>query len=81
MNLMYNPDAPKKPTNLSLNSDLVKKAKEVNINLSLVVESALAEELKQKMEAEWKNENAINVDKYNSFIEENGLFSDGLRGV
>ena len=79
MNMLYNPDAPKKPTNLSLNSDLVQKAKDENINLSSVVEFAIVEELKARKEIEWKEENKNAISDYNRFVEKTGFFSDGMR--
>ena len=79
MNMLYNPDAPKKPTNLSLNSDLVQKAKDENINLSSVVEFAIVEELKARKEIEWKEENKKAISDYNRFVEKTGFFSDGMR--
>ncbi|MAR90076.1 MAG: hypothetical protein CML06_04230 [Pseudomonadales bacterium] len=39
----YNTQAPKKPTNVSINSDLLSKAKALKINLSSTLESALIE--------------------------------------
>lgn len=81
MNLMYNVNAPKKPTNLTINSDLVKKAKDEHINISLVVESALAEELRSHLEEQWKKENYDATIMYNKKIEEFGLFSDGIRSI
>ena len=42
MNYGYNTQAPKKPTNVSINSDLLQKAKSLNINLSATLEHALA---------------------------------------
>jgi len=79
MNIIFNPEAPKKPTNLSLNSDLVQKAKEENINLSSVVELAIAEELKKRQEKQWKENNKEAIQNYNDLIDNIGLFSDGIR--
>lgn len=62
MSTLYNPEAAKRPTNLSLNSDLVQKVKEQNINLSSFLESALAEELRRLKEASWKVETREAVD-------------------
>jgi len=42
MLVCYNPGAPKKPTNLTVNSNLLNQAKSLNINISSVLESALA---------------------------------------
>jgi antitoxin CcdA len=79
MSHIFNSHAPKKPTNVSINSDLLEQAKGLNINLSATLESALTEQLRAKHRTQWKAENAKAIQAYNSFIEENGVFSDGLR--
>lgn len=70
--LVYDATAPKKPTNLTVNSDLMRRAKERKVNVSSVLENALAE-------AEWKEENQESVEHFNRTIQRIGLFSDGLR--
>ena len=77
--LIYDVTAPRKPTNLSVNSDLIRKAKERKINVSSILENALAEELRQREQAEWKDENRESIELYNRRIREIGLFSDGMR--
>ncbi len=77
--LLYNINAPKKPTNLTVNSDLLHQAKDLNINLSSILEIALSDAVKQRKREEWKKENTESIDSYNQFVSENGLFSDGLR--
>ncbi len=79
MSHVFNLNAPKKPTNVSINSDLLEKAKSLNINLSATLETALAEQLRVEQRAQWKAENAKAIQAYNSFVEANGVFSDGLR--
>jgi antitoxin CcdA len=79
MKHIFNSRAPKKPTNVSINSDLLEKAKALNINLSATLEVALTEQLRAEQRNQWKAENAEAIQAYNSFIEENGVFSDGLR--
>ena len=79
MNNIFDTHAPKKPTNVSINSDLLEKAKGLNINLSATLEAALTEQLRTEQQAQWKAENAIAIAAYNSFIEASGAFSDGLR--
>ena len=76
---LYNHNAPKKPTNLTVNSDLLIKAKELKINISSVLELALAEKLKQSQKDEWLNENSESITAYNEHIEQFGVFSDTLR--
>lgn len=79
MSHAFNSQAPKKPTNVSINSDLLEKAKGLNINLSATLEEALAAHVRAEQRNQWKKENAKAIQAYNSFIEENGVFSDGLR--
>jgi len=79
MSQVFNPNAPKKPTNVSINSDLLEKAKGMKINLSATLEAALAEQLRAEQRTQWKAENAKAIQAYNNFVEENGVFSDGLR--
>jgi antitoxin CcdA len=50
---LYNQQAPKKPTNLSINTDLLKQAREFDLNLSAVLEQALIERLTQKQRKRW----------------------------
>ncbi len=79
MSNVFNLNAPKKPTNVSINSDLLEKAKGLNINLSATLEAALTEQLRAEQRTQWKAENAKAIQAYNNFVEENGVFSDGLR--
>ena len=76
---LYNLNAPKKPTNLTINSDLLDKAKELKINISSVLEHALVERVKQTKRDEWLKENAESIANYNTQIESFGLFSDNVR--
>ncbi|QIB67307.1 type II toxin-antitoxin system CcdA family antitoxin [Kineobactrum salinum] len=79
MNHVYNTQAPKKPTNVSINSDLLEKARSLNINLSATLELALAELLRTEHRAQWLRENADAIQAYNQFVETNGTFSDSVR--
>ena len=72
--------APKKPTNLSINSDLLAKAREMNINLSATLENELARQVKIRQKEQWLKENAEAIQAYNDFVENEGVFSDGIRG-
>lgn len=71
--------APKKSTNLSINSDLLRQAKERHINLSQALEFTLAELLREEKCRKWKEENGEAIDDYNRRIEACGAFSDGVR--
>jgi antitoxin CcdA len=79
MNYAYNAQAPKKPTNVSINSDLLEKAKSFKINLSATLERALAEQLRNEQRAEWLRVNADAIQAYNQHVETNGIFSDSVR--
>lgn len=79
MQTLYDPEAPKKPTNLSLNSDLLKKSKALHINLSATLEQALRAILAETESENWAKENKRAIKAYNSFVEDNGLFADEHR--
>jgi antitoxin CcdA len=77
---LYDPNAPKKSTNLSINSDLLRQAKECRINLSKALEQRLVEVLLEEQRRRWLEENTEAMAEYNRRIEANGGFSDDLRG-
>ena len=79
MNPVFDTQAPKKPTNVSINSDLLSKAKDLKINLSSTLEAALVELVSTKQRELWRQENKIAIEAYNQLIEEHGTFSDELR--
>jgi antitoxin CcdA len=74
----YDTKAPKKSTNLSVNSDLLRKAKGHHINLSKALEQRLVEMLLEEQRREWREENRDAIEAYNRRIEANGVFSDDL---
>lgn len=76
---LFDINAPKKPANLSINSDLLKRAKDLDINLSATLEQALTDQLKTKQAQLWLEQNKNAIAAYNKSVEENGVFSDGLR--
>ncbi len=45
MNQVYDIQAPKKATNLSINGDLLQKARKLKVNLSATLENAIEEKL------------------------------------
>jgi len=79
MQSLYDENAPKKATNLSINSDLLAKTRQLDINLSATLEQALQQRLAEQNAENWKQENAPAIKAYNDFVEENGLFSDEFR--
>jgi antitoxin CcdA len=76
---LYDIAAPKKATNLSLNSDLLAKARGLQLNLSATLEQALSEKLKTIESEKWKKENQAAVSAYNEFVVENGCLGDEYR--
>ena len=79
MQELYDTKAPKKPTNLSINSDLLRVAKELNINISATLEAKLIELVKTQAKEKWLKDNQEAINSYNQHVEENGAFSDEFR--
>jgi antitoxin CcdA len=69
----FDTSAPKKATNLSINSDLLRQAKELHINLSQTVEDHLANVVREAKQQQWLAENAGFIAAYNKRIEKEGL--------
>lgn len=79
MQTSFNPSAPKKAANLSINSELLNQAKALHIDLSATLERALAEAIRDKQRQQWLHDNRQSIEDYNRRIEAEGCFSDGLR--
>jgi antitoxin CcdA len=79
MTACYNPNAPKKSANLSINSDLIQQAKALKINLSKLLEEKLAQTIAAQKESLWLQENKEAIENYNDRVSKNGTFSDRLR--
>ena len=75
----YDRAAPKRATNLSVNSDLLRRARELDVNLSATLEQALSDEVRRRQRDAWLNENRAAIDAYNAAVEKHGTFSDTLR--
>lgn len=79
MSQAFDTKAPKRPTNVTINSDLLAKAKELKINLSATLEAALSEMVNARQRELWKSQNKASIEAYNQLIEREGTFSDELR--
>jgi len=79
MQPIYDTQAAKRPANLSVNGDLLNKAREMNINLSATLEQALESTLRERQKAQWLADNKAAIEVYNEHVEQQGVFSDGLR--
>jgi antitoxin CcdA len=66
-------NAPKKATNLSLNSKVLEVARELGMNVSQTVDSLLAEEVKRRYWEKWAEENKEAMEAYNARIAKEGL--------
>ncbi len=81
MHYSYDHSAPKKATNLSINSDLLDRARKLKLNLSATLETALADEVRKAERAEWLERNQRAIDASNKLAEEKGLFVDSYRTI
>ena len=66
-------DAPKRPTNLSLNAKVLDAARDLGMNLSATVDALLAEEVRKRYWARWNEDNKEAVAHYNARIAREGL--------
>ncbi len=76
---LFDGNASKKATNLSINSDLLSKVRELNINLSATLEHALEDELRKSEQDSWLKNNQKAINELNKLAQKNGLFSDSYR--
>jgi antitoxin CcdA len=66
-------DAPKRATNLSLNSKVLDAARELGMNVSQTVDALLAAEVRKRYWERWNDENKDAITAYNARIEREGL--------
>ncbi len=79
MSNVYDFSAPKKATNLSVNSDLLSQAKALGVNVSAFLEQSLAEHVRKLKAEAWVRTNRTAIRAYNQDVEQNGLFGDHSR--
>jgi antitoxin CcdA len=77
--MLFNPQAPKRATNLSVNSDLLRQARELDINLSAAFEETLSALVVEKKQQAWLEQNKHAIEVYNQQVEANGVFGDTVR--
>lgn len=66
-------NAPRRPTNVSLDPQLVADARGMGVNLSRACEAGLVVELKRARATQWQLENAAAIDGWNDWVREHGL--------
>jgi len=81
MSYVYSIDAPKKATNLSINSDLLRQAKEYGINLSATLEASLEALIRKEKEKRWLEENREAIKAYNEQVRKHGTIGQRVRGI
>lgn len=77
---VYDPNAPKRAANVTINADLLRRARELEVNLSQTFENALVEVVRERARARWLAQNRGAIDAYNRDVERHGAFGDRLRG-
>lgn len=76
---IFDTDAPRKTTHLSINGDLLRQAREEKINLSQTLEKHLAESMLEIKQKRWRENSREAMEEYAAFIEKHGCFGDTLR--
>ena len=76
---LFDPHAPRKATNLSINSDLLAQARALDLNLSRLLEERLAQAVREARRQDWLAENKEALADYNERIAEQGSFGDQAR--
>jgi antitoxin CcdA len=78
-NDLYDPDAPKKATNLTLNVSLVEAARKLRINVSRACERGLQAQIAEVHAKQWREENKDAIASSNDYVERHGLPLDKFR--
>ncbi len=71
--VQFDPDAPKKATNLTLNSSLLEVARRLRINISRACERGLQMQIAEVEARRWREENRDAVASSNDYVERHGL--------
>lgn len=77
----YDPDAAKRPVNLTLNSDLAARARAEGLNLSALAEAAIAAELARIARRKFDAEIAEASRAHDEYLAEYGSLGDAIRDM
>jgi len=66
-------DAPKKATNLTLNTRVLEMARELGMNISQTVDALLAEEVRRRYWEKWKEDSKEGIAAANERVAKHGL--------
>ncbi|MEJ8853996.1 type II toxin-antitoxin system CcdA family antitoxin [Variovorax robiniae] len=72
-------NAPKKATNLSLNSKVLEMARELGMNVSQTVDTLLAQEVERRYWEQWAERNKGAIEQYNERIRRDGIWGAKYR--
>jgi antitoxin CcdA len=81
MKPLFDPHAPRRAVNLSLNADLVEKARAHKLNLSAIAEAAISRALAEAAEAWFREEIAHSVAEHAEYLATYGSLGDALRAM
>jgi antitoxin CcdA len=79
MKNFYSPMPAKKPVNLTINVELLQQARELKLSLSAILESALAEAIREGKANRWLRANRETIRSYNDHVATEGAHGDVLR--
>ena len=71
--------APKKATNLSLNSKVLETAKALGMNISQTVDALLADEVRRRYWEKWRDDNKEAFTAYNERVAKEGIWGAKYR--
>ena len=71
--LLFMNAAPRKPTNLTLDTSLIAEARALNVNLSRAAEEGLRAAVRSRRQQIWREENADALASSNDYVEKHGL--------
>lgn len=71
--MLHFENAPKKATNLSLNSKVLETARDLGMNISQTVDTLLSDEVKRRYWESWNERNKDAMNAYNARIAKHGL--------
>lgn len=77
--MLHFENAPRKATNLSLNSKVLEAAREMGINISQTVDALLAEEVKRRYWEKWRDDNKEAFAAYNERVAKDGIWGAKYR--
>jgi antitoxin CcdA len=78
---LYDPQASKRPVNVSLNSDLVARARAEGLNVSALAEEALAAALSRIAQEKFEAEIAQACRAHEQYLAEYGSLGDAVRAI